>query len=665
MFQIKNLYYSIGDQDILQDLSWNIRPGERVALIGANGAGKTTLFRIMAGEISEYQGRIQRLKNLKIGYLPQEEIVLPGNTLLETVLQGVGDLLTLRNRIQDLYRQMQGDLSDREQEELMARAGQLETKFDVRGGYQIEARAKRILSGLGFSADDFPVSLKTLSGGWKMRAYLARLLLGDPDLLLLDEPTNHLDLPALEWLEQYLLDFKGSVVIVSHDRFFLDKLAEKVYELQNGGLRGYPGDYSAYRERKEEEIEQQEKKYRQQQRQIRQTEEFIARNRARKDRAAQAQSRIKQLEKTQRTRRWHPGHSLQFALEVREKSYQHVLDIKQLGFRYGTEAPWLFRDLDLDLYRGEKAALVGPNGAGKTTLVNLITGTLTPSRGRLLLGERVQPAVYSQHQIDALDLGRTVYEEVLGSADRENHGRIRELLGIFQFSEPDITKKIRVLSGGEKARVSLVKLLLSRANLLIMDEPTSHLDPDAKAALEMALRQYDGTLLLISHDRYFLDRIVGRILDLDRGQVHSYPGNYSFYREKKTAIDLPVDVAAPAPRAGSAPLPSPRTKKEIKQIQARIRQQTSTRRRDLNDRIAGVENRIHQLETEQGELEKRMLDPAIYEDRVKMAQAGRRYSRVKKELADLWIQWEENHRRMEELLQDLAEKQNRIHPGES
>jgi ATP-binding cassette subfamily F protein 3 len=663
MLQINNLSYSIGDQDILHNLSWTLGPGERAALIGDNGAGKTTLFRIIAGEITEYQGILQKPRDLRIGYLPQEEITPPQGTVLQTVLDGARDLLVIRAKLQDTYHRLE-NTGGKSQDKLLERAGRLESRFAAGEGYQLEVRARRILTGLGFRESDGARAIREFSGGWKMRAYLARLLLGDPDLLLLDEPTNHLDLTALEWLEQYLQGFTGSIVLVSHDRFFIDRLADRIVELQKGSLRAYPGNYAAYEQSREAQRKSRSKAIEKQRQRIQDLTDFVDRNRARKDRAAQAKSRMKELDRMEILQPEDTGQTLDFSIEVREKSFRQVVKIREMFFRYPGEEKWLFEALELDLFRGEKIALVGPNGIGKTTLVNLIAGELSPSRGRLTLGEKVQTAVFNQHQIDSLNLDRRVYDELAGAADHATHTRIMEILGIFHFTEEDARKKIGILSGGEKARIALIRLLFTRANFLVLDEPTSHLDPGSRVALETALRGYAGTLLLISHDRYFLDKVVTRVVELSSAGIESFPGNYSYYRDKKQNPSSPPEprVTEEGGEAGSGPgTPS---RKEIKQRQARIRQETSIRRQELNRKIAETEGDIHRLEEEQKKIERDLADPEIYTNRLRMVSISKRYSEVKKELELLWKRWEETQEQMEDLLKEIQRKQSQLLAGD-
>ena len=484
MLQLQNINYSIGENHLIQNAQWIINPKKRVALIGPNGAGKTTLFRIIAGEITTYDGSIIKPKGYQIGYLPQEEIALKKGNVLSTVLEGHDEILKIEDEMDSIHQTLESN-SQSSQEIILDRLGILESHYSVLGGYALESQAKKILMGLGFSETDFHRSLSELSGGWQMRAYLARLLLQEPDLLLLDEPTNHLDLESLEWIETYLKNFSGSMVIISHDRFFIDRLAQEIVDLEYSKLTHYAGGYKFYKQKKELEREQLIKKWEEQKEERIRVQRFIDRFRYKNTKASQVQSRIKMLEKMETIELPETSKTIHFKIQADTVSYKEALQIRNMAFRYN--ASWVLQDINLDMYRGEKVALVGVNGAGKTTLTRLISRELHPQRGEIKLGERVHVGYYAQHQIDSLNLKNTIYKEVEETAARSFHPKLRDILGIFQFTGDVVEKPVGVLSGGEKARVSLAKILLSPCNFLIMDEPTNHLDLISKEALEQAL----------------------------------------------------------------------------------------------------------------------------------------------------------------------------------
>ncbi len=645
MLQVRDLQYSVGDRQLLNGIDWVIHPGKRIALIGPNGAGKTTMLRILNGEIEDHHANIVKPKDYRIGYLPQEEVA-PGNgSVLQTVLKGQKEAITIENTLAELHDALNSPHANHEA--LLKQIGELEHRYDALGGYRLEAVAKSILAGLGFLERDIERPLIEFSGGWRMRAYLARLLLQKPDLLLLDEPTNHLDLPSLEWLESYLLDFEGSIVIVSHDRFFIDRLARSIYELERGKLAFYAGNYHFYEREKEQREELLRKKGEEQRAERERLQRFINRFRYKATKAKQVQSRVKMLERMEEIEIPPSPRRLNFEIKVDMPSYKDVLHIENMSFRYDRER--VLEHIHLNLYRGEKIALVGVNGAGKTTLTRLIAKELTPQIGSIRIGERVKNGYYAQHQVDALNLEANVYDEVLSTAADSQRPRVRDVLGMFQLSGDDVYKKVGVLSGGEKARVSLTKILLSPVNFLIMDEPTNHLDMMSKAALEHALMHYDGTLILISHDRYFLDKIVGRVVELDKRHITEYAGNYSYYLQKRDAKPEFVSRTQEKPEKSQSASSAKKTK-EQKRLEAQARQEISKDRKRLQKEIVSLEKHIEQWESEKEKLEFEMALPETYEDGERVVRLQKEYAGLKKDLEDSYHRWEEIQLEFEELV---------------
>lgn len=645
MHQIKDLSYSIGERKLLDRVSWAVQPGQRVALIGPNGAGKTTLFRIVTGEIEAHSGTTLKPKGFRIGYLPQEEIVVQGETMLQTVLDGQKEISSLEKKIEELHSALGN--SAKENDKLLDQLGTAEHRFEALGGYRVETEAKTVLSGLGFSEKDFSSPLSNFSGGWKMRAYLARLLIQKPDMLLLDEPTNHLDLPALEWLEQFLLQFSGGVVVVSHDRFFIDSLVRGIYELDRGQLVYYSGNYHDYEKQKRQREELLRKKWEELREEKKRQERFIERFRYKNTKASQVQSRIKHLEKMESIEIQPPPRQMDFNIAVEIHSYNDVLKIEDMFFRYKEE--WVLEGLNFHVSRGEKVALVGVNGAGKTTLTKLITGQIFPQKGCVDLGKRTQIGYYAQHRISDLDLESTVYDEVLKTAADKHIPRIREVLGVFLMSGDDVTKKIKVLSGGEKARVSLAKILLSPVNFLIMDEPTNHLDMPSVEALESALDKYKGTLLMISHDRYFLDKLVHRVAEVKDRQLEEYTGNYSYYLEKR-------NIESENRTQAKETLPqkiSGRKTKDQKRAEAESRQAVSKKRNRLQREVDSLERKINTLEAKKNEMEKSLAKPETYKDSSSSVALQKGYVSVKKELEKSYKNWESFKLELEDLLDQL------------
>jgi ATP-binding cassette subfamily F protein 3 len=643
MLQIRNLTYKIAGITIVENISWTIDSGKKLALIGPNGAGKTTLLRILNDDLEAVSGDIIKPKQYVIGYLPQEEVYVGKGSLLAAVLEVHSELIEIESEIHDIRNRID---SSENQTILLQRLGELEHQYDIRGGYRIEAEAKKVLMGLGFSENDFNRPLSELSGGWQMRAYLARLLLQNPDLLLLDEPTNHLDIQSLEWLESYLMSFRGSIIFVSHDRFFIDRLAQEIAELEFQKLIHYPGNYHYYEQQKELNRQQLLQKVEEQRQERERITRFIERFRYKNTKATQVQSRVKMLEKMEVIEIPPEQKDFRFKIKAPVKSYKDVCRLQDVSFRY--DISWVLRDLNLNLYRGEKVALVGVNGAGKTTMTRIMTEELRPDMGKIEIGERVSIGYYAQHQIDSLNLDNKVVDEVSASADPVLRTHIRDILGIFQFSGDEIEKPISVLSGGEKARVSLAKILVSPVNFLIMDEPTNHLDLYSKQALERALKEYDGTLLLISHDRYFLDKLVNRVFELRDGSLRIFEGNYSDYLRKRES-----DKAGSVKKLNLSKDSQRASRKEQKRIEAEARQEISALRNELNDRVLHYETLINKLEEEKLHIEKMMADPDFYKDKTETAKSGKRYQELQGEIPEAMAEWESASLKLDEILTDL------------
>lgn len=669
MIHIRDLQYSIGERRLLAGIDWIIQPGKRTALIGPNGAGKTTLLRILMNEIEPGSGTISKPKVYRIGCLPQEEIPMEGQTVLQTVLDGQEEIIRLEKQISQLHNALEEPGTAASRESLLKQLGDLEHRYEAMEGYHLESYSKSILSGLGFTETDFQRPLTEFSGGWRMRVYLAILLVQKPDLLLLDEPTNHLDIPSLEWLEQFLLSFKGSIIIVSHDRFFIDRLAQDIVELDRGKLVHYAGNYHFYEKEKEQREALILKKWKEQQGERERQERFINRFRYKATKASQVQSRIKQLDKMEKIDIPPPPQRIDFDLQVEVSSYKDVLTIKDMSFRY--DVPWVLQDININLSRGDKVCLIGANGAGKTTLTRLIAGQLEPVAGLVKIGERTTIGYYAQHQVDILNMEATVYEEVASTVATCHVPRIRDVLGVFQFRGDDVYKKIKVLSGGEKARVSLAKILLSPVNFLIMDEPTNHLDKVSKEALEHALMKYNGTLLLISHDRYFLDKLVDRVFDLRQGHITEYDGNYSDYLERRDRRDTGMGTipgtlkhARPDGSEGEAfqsqVVAGGKKTKDQKRLEAEARQAVSKDLNILKKEVASIEDRISELESSKTRLESLMAQPETYENSQLAVSLQKEYAGVNKNLEIYTEKWETAQAALDQLLSDL--KSGKIQP---
>lgn len=648
MLQVSELNYSIGDRQLLANVDWLIQPGKRTALIGPNGAGKTTMLRILTGQLDYDSGKIVKPNRYRIGYLPQEELEIADKPILATVLEAQKELKQLEDRLQELHGILGGEGGA--SPDVLEEVGDLQHRFEALGGYHMEAEAKKILSGLGFKTDDFERNLWEFSGGWQMRVYLARLLLQAPDLLLLDEPTNHLDLPSLEWLEQYLLGFKGSIVMVSHDRFFIDRLAQDIVELDRGKLVRYAGNYHFYEREKEARETLLRKKIEEQKQERERQERFINRFRYKNTKASQVQSRIKMLEKMETLEDLPPAPpKVDFSIKVDSTSYRDVLTIENMSFRYAED--WVLDGLNLEVTRGEKIAMVGVNGAGKTTLTRLIVGQLSCQQGIVRLGNGVKVGYYAQHQVEALDLNATAYDEICSTVATSQVPLIRDVLGIFQITGEDVYKRVGVLSGGEKARVSLSKILLSPVNFLVMDEPTNHLDKFSRQALEEALVKYDGTLILISHDRYFLDKIVSRVVEISDGRLTEYVGNYTDYLEVREKMKGPADIGFSKQKTAS----DSNLRKDLKRLKAEARQAVSKERGRINSDIEALEKRIEEMEARKKEVENQMTRPETYDDGPLTIKLQKEYAQINRTLEDSMELWEIRQTELAELLSKIPE----------
>jgi ATP-binding cassette subfamily F protein 3 len=647
MLQLKDIAYRTADKELFSGLNWIINPGQHMGLMGANGTGKTTLLRLIIGTLQPSEGTIIKPSNYTIGYLPQEEIAVGNKSLLAEVLDGHQEIVSLEAELATIHHRLScAEISDSEKERLLMRLGKLEHHYTMLGGYTLESEAKKIVTGLGFAEDQFDTSLNTFSGGWRMRAYLARLLMQKPHLLLLDEPTNHLDVSSLEWLESYLMSFPGSVIIVSHDRYFIDRLVQGIGIIEHHRFDYYAGNYHYYEKQKQLVQVQLLKKAEEIKAEKERLNRFIERFRYKATKAAQVQSRIKRLQKLEEIQIPKIEKEIAFRITVPVSSYKEVCTLENLYFRYDSE--WILKDINLKLYRGDKIALVGINGAGKTTLSRLATRQLMPQKGKIIIGENVSTGYYAQHQLDSLNLDNTIYQELSASAAPVYRSQLRDILGLFHLSGDDINKKIAVLSGGEKARVSLAKILISPVNFLVMDEPTNHLDIRSKESLEKALSNYDGTLLLISHDRYFLDKIVTRVIEIRQNQLRLYEGNYTDYLNKKQTLST----------AEEQPMEKPvvRRHKEQKRLEAEARQRISRERHRLTTLISNLEAEIETLEHEIQQLEANMSTVDFYKNKETTVDSTRRYQEIKVIVADRYRAWEEAGQQLELLLTGIRKE---------
>lgn len=626
---------SFGEKVILEDASFHIEEREKAALIGNNGAGKTTLLRIIMEEIHADAGQVVLAKDKRIGYLAQYQDVQGHLSVYEELLSTKQYIIDMEERLRAMEVQMK-NASGEELDRLMNSYTRLTHEFELENGYAYKSELMGVLNGLGFTEEDFTKQVATLSGGQKTRVALGKLLISKPDILLLDEPTNHLDMESIAWLETYLLNYPGAVFIVSHDRYFLDKVVTKVIEIDAGQVRMYVGNYSAYAEKKAQLRDAQYKAYLNQQREIKHQEAVIVKLKSfnREKSIKRAESREKMLNKIQRIDKPIEVQSqMRLSLEPRVVSGNDVLTVEDLAKSFPQQK--LFSNISFQIKRGERVALIGNNGTGKTTMLKILNGLLDADAGSFSLGAKVQIGYYDQEH-HVLHAEKTIFEEISDTYPTLTETQIRNMLAAFLFTGDDVFKVISSLSGGERGRVSLAKLMLSEANFLILDEPTNHLDIASKEILEEALNSYTGTVLYVSHDRYFINQTATRILDLTNQSVVNYIGDYDYYLEKKeeltekyapTAQEATEEVNEETPSEGKL------TWQQQKEEQARKRKQ--------ENELKKVEKRIEELETRDKEIDDTLVLPDVCTNVGRCAELSREKDKIQAELEELYEKWEE------------------------
>ena len=655
LHQVSKFY---GKQDVLKSVDLHVGPGERLGLVGPNGAGKSTILSLMLGELEPDEGEVFRNQNLRVGYLPQDLLRLTGRSVLELAMDTSDRLAEVEAELHQVHQDLAGNPDPARAKDLLERQGKLTTKFEGLGGYDLEARASKTLDGLGFKPEQFCWPLEKLSGGWLMRAALARILLSQPDLILLDEPTNHLDLESMLWLEGELIKSPSSLVLVSHDRVFLDKVVNRIVEVEDSRLYTYGGNYSAYLEQRQARRKAQQAAFDNQQERVKQVMNFVDRNRTRKDRAKQVQSRLKMLEQMEKVKPPPSDEAPRFELPPAEPSAKVVVEIMDAQVAYDGQP--VYQNLNFLLRQGTRLAVLGRNGEGKSTLLKVITGRLRPRSGRWLMGGRVKMGMFSQHAMEELNPENEVIQELATVGGHLGVGRLRNTLGSFLFKGDDVFKKVKVLSGGERSRLVIAKLLLQAPNLLLLDEPTNHLDLISCQVLEEALKQYKGTLVLVSHDRHLINSVADHVAYVADGQVTMLPGNYDdFIRlwQKKLEPAAGQD-SAPAIPAECAPPPKAAPKKDgrsgpkdaaTKRAQAQARNELYRRTKPLRDQVAKVEKQVEELTTHLDRLSQKMADPEVYRDGVKFSRLSQEYTDAQRRLERVTTQWEELSLKLEEL----------------
>ncbi len=634
LMQINGLSKAFGADEILSNIKLEVKENDRIAIVGRNGSGKSTLLKIMAGELTYDEGELFKPKDLTLGYLSQHTVLESTKTIWEEMLEVFVHLRNQEEELRLLEKQMEKahEHSEADYQKLLTNYDKLQHAFQQNGGYTYEAEIKSVLTGLDFQDFDYQTPIQTLSGGQKTRLSLGKLLLKKPQLLILDEPTNHLDIGTLNWLENYLLNYPGAVVIVSHDRYFLDKTVSVVYEIARHNTKKYHGTYSKFLEQKAANYEKEWKEYEKQQSEIKKMEDFIQKNIARASTTKRAQSRRKQLEKMDKLDQpLGDEASAAFSFGIQKRSGNDVLKVNDLSFHYEDTHENLFQHLNLHINRGESIALVGPNGVGKTTFLKILLGKLQATNGSIQLGTNVQIGYYDQEQAD-LNSSKTVLMELWDDYPTINEKDIRTVLGNFLFSGDDVLKAVNTLSGGEKARLALSKLMMQKANLLILDEPTNHLDIDSKEVLEAALMNFPGTILFVSHDRYFINKIADQVVEMQRANTTIYLGDYDYYLEKKEE-----EAELKRLKQGEQPSAPSTTKEKKRNYQQEKQLQREQRKKER--RITELESNIERLEAEIQKLEEKMTDPTVYQDHQKSLELTKEATKQKQHMEDLMEEW--------------------------
>ena len=630
MISISDLDFHFGSRALYDGASLHIKPKDKIGLIGLNGTGKSTLLRLLVGEYKADGGSISMSKDVSLGFLNQDLLSYDTHeSILHVAMQAFEEALELQKKIDDILVQFETDYSD----DLVDKLATMQERFEALGGYTMQARAEEILEGLGFTTEELAKPLKTFSGGWRMRVMLAKILLQQPSLLLLDEPTNHLDLPSIKWIENYLADYEGAVIIVSHDREFLDRTTNTTVEVTGGKLVPYAGNYSYYLEEKEERNLIQKGAFENQQSQIRQAERFIERFKAKASKAKQAQSRVKALDKLERIEDVaQDAAKINMKFQFKVEPGRHILRMEHVTKKYDQKL--IFRDTHVHIERGDKIALIGANGKGKSTLMRLVAGTEAPTAGKHQLGHNVIMSFYAQHQLESLTLDNEILQEMSEAGSKRNDMELRSVLGSFLFTGEEVFKKIKVLSGGEKSRVALAKTLISEANFLLLVEPTNHLDMVSVNILIQALEQYQGTFIVISHDRFFVENVATKIWYIEDFQLKEYPGTYAEYEQWQEDRDKAAKKAGlPSP---SAPKPMPK----VEEPKPSSNEHSHDAKKAAKE-LAEVETRITALEKELAIYEAQLADSAIYANASQLKDTTLKFEAVKKELAAQTSRWEQ------------------------
>ena len=647
MIYFRGVSLSFLDKKLFDNINWTIHPKSRIGLVGDNGTGKTTLFRAILQEVHLDSGTIEipGRKQKVLGYLPQDLVELEPLPLIDFLKQKSG-IAALEESLRNMEHQMSGiKHNTAEYSQLSRKYSDDLAHFSAMDGYAFEAKAKQVLKGFGFKESDFNQNCDSFSGGWKMRIMLTSILLAEPDIMLLDEPTNHLDTESMEWLESYLKDYPGTIIVISHDHFFLDKIALQIAELSYCNIHIYKGNYSHYLTEKEKRQVALKKEMELQRAQIRKIEEFVERFRYKATKAAQVQSRVKMLEKFSEIKLEGKAKNVTMKFPEGKKSAREVVKVNDLGHNYGSLQ--VFSNLNFALFRGDKVAFVGVNGSGKSTLSRLLSMTENPACGVIQYGDGVNMAFFSQESSQNLNYEKTIWEEINSIVTQASDQDKRNLLGSFLFSGDDIHKPISVLSGGEKSRLALLKIMLLDTNFLILDEPTNHLDIKTKDIFQNALINYHGTVAIVSHDRYFLDHLVNKVFELRDGSMNYYHGNYSYFIEKRDQSPLPQKEILKI-NEQNADEKAFKTKEQKRQ-EAEERNKLSKSKNACKKDLVAIEQKIDLLEARKAQYEATLCDPQVYKEPVKIKNINLELKNITAELESSYNVWTELHARLEHL----------------
>ncbi|MDB6035141.1 MAG: transporter related [Verrucomicrobiales bacterium] len=634
MLTLSGISKAYGEKTLFEDTSLQVNREDRIGLVGPNGAGKSTLFGMILGEESPDDGKILTERNVTIGYLPQESAVVGTETVLELATAITPEIEKLQKLIRSWEQDHPTDHTEHQ--------GDVYARYSDLGGYRLEAKAKTILAGLSFKDGDFDRPAKELSGGWVMRAHLGRLLVQEPDLLMLDEPTNHLDLEALLWFQNYLKNYPGAILMISHDREFLNQLVDSIVEIRQSRLWRYRGNYEEFLVQREANEGQLLSAYKNQQKEIARLQEFADRFRAKASKASQAQSKLKQIERMDKIEApENEDKRISFTFPQPQRSGQRVIRLTNIHQAYGTKV--VYAGMDFEAERGQRLVLVGPNGAGKSTLLKILADVIPIQSGTRELGHNVKAGYYSQYRVEMLQPERSVFDEALDTPQRVTEEFVRTILGCFLFRGDDVFKKVKVLSGGEKSRLALVKLLLDPPNLLLMDEPTTHLDMASIDALVVALQQFEGTLIFISHDVYFIRALANKVVHVNEGKLTHYAGDYQYYLEKSAAISARDGLTAGQREVSAKAKQADRTNvkgKDQKRSEAEQRQNRSRARKDQQETVHRLEKTVAALEKKQAELTAQLEKSETYEKPGWANQINRELTEVTDELTQRTAEWE-------------------------